>query len=110
MSSYAVTLIASAIGFLAATLGAAATIVVTRTRSSGRIATSEAGSLWKAAEEIRKELYERVKEQNSELTRCHERIAAAESREEICQRRLEEITEMYARIRERLAVLEDHDR
>lgn len=50
--------LAALIGTLA---GVAATYIVARRRSSGRIATSEAADLWQASESIRHDLSEDVK-------------------------------------------------
>lgn len=58
MSSTALPVLAALIGTLA---GVAATYVVAKRRSSGRIATSEAADLWKASESIRHDLTEDVK-------------------------------------------------
>ncbi len=58
MTSTALPVLAALIGTLA---GVAATYVVAKRRSSGRIATSEAADLWQASESIRHDLTEDVK-------------------------------------------------
>ena len=56
--------VAALIGTLA---GIAATYVVARRRSSGRIATSEAADLWQASESIRHDLTEDVRALRQEV-------------------------------------------
>ena len=56
--------LAALIGTLA---GVAATYVVARRRSSGRIATSEAADLWHASESIRHDLTQDVKALRTEV-------------------------------------------
>ena len=69
--------LAALVGTLA---GVAATYVVAKRRSSGRIATSEAADLWQASESIRHDLTEDVKalrmERASESIRHDEDLKA----------------------------------
>lgn len=58
MTSTVLPVLAALVGTLA---GVAATYIVAKRRSSGRIATSEAADLWQASESIRHDLTEDLK-------------------------------------------------
>jgi hypothetical protein len=53
--------------FIGTVAGVAATFVLTRRRSSGRIDTSEAADLWAASEAIRRDLTEEIKGLRAEV-------------------------------------------
>jgi hypothetical protein len=59
-------------------------LVVTRLKSSGRIATTEAGQLWTAAEKMRDEMHEQLVEQRADMAGLRSEIASLRAEHESC--------------------------
>lgn len=61
-------------GLLAASITALASYIIVRRQSSGRIATSEAVSLWAESQAMRKDLREEVRDLRIQLAQNREEI------------------------------------
>lgn len=107
----------AALAALLGLVGVAATAIVTwrlgTRKSSGLIDTTEASSLWDAAEEIRKELRsdvaglrERLSEQAIEMLELRKRVRAAEIAEQECETRVRTLSTELGQALERIRILE----
>jgi peptidoglycan hydrolase CwlO-like protein len=90
------TIVAASLTVVAAALATLGTYMVARRRTSGQIATSDAATLWKESQQMRKELRDEVlvlrvevlglrteiKELKAEIHRLNERLALAERKAE----------------------------
>lgn len=75
------------IGALVALSSSLAGYLVVRRTSSGRIATSEAKTLWDASEQIRLELRQEVLTLRQQVAHLEKRVAECEKREREWERR-----------------------
>lgn len=91
--------VAAALSFLGVAVTAAVTWYLGRRKSSGLINTTEAADLWEAAEEIRRELREEVKDLKNDL-------AATKEREQLCEQRVRALAEQLDDAFKRIRILE----